>query len=68
VAVGPPPQFSRIKGAFRGSTVALAFVGQDAAAPERDRNDLTSEAQPTLAGISGFGANPDPGERVIARA
>jgi len=38
MTIGPPPQFSRMKDAPRRAAIALALVGKDAAAPERDRD------------------------------
>ena len=37
VAVGPPPQLPRPERAPGGAAIALALVGQNAAAPQRDR-------------------------------
>ena len=66
MAVGAPPQLPWPERALRGAAVAFAFVGLDAAAPERDRYGLPAGRQPAPAGIAGGGANPDRGKRPIA--
>src|ERR1700704_4477675 len=59
VAVGAPPQLPGPERAFWGPAVALALVGPDSAAPERDRDGLAAHGQPAPARIAGGGANPD---------
>jgi len=65
MTVGAPPQFSRTKDAPRGPAIALALVGEDAAAPKRHRKSHSARRQPSLPGISRPRANPDHGERAI---
>ncbi len=59
VAVGAPPQLPRPEGAPWGAAIALALVGPDAAAPQRDRDGAPARGQPAPARIAGGGANPD---------
>src|SRR6201991_3212558 len=44
--VGTPPQLQRAKNALRGSSIALALIGTDPAAPEGHRNDPIAGDQP----------------------
>jgi hypothetical protein len=67
VAVGPPPHLPGPKNAARSAAVALALVGQDAAASQRHRNGLSASRQPAAARIAGGGANQDRGNRPITR-
>jgi hypothetical protein len=67
MAVGAPPQLPRPERAHGGSTITLALVGSDAAAPERDRHGLPAGREPTAARIAGGGANQDRRKRPIAR-
>jgi len=67
VTVGAPPQSPRPEGPFRGPAIALALVGDDAAAPKCDRDRLTAGREPASAGIPGSGANSHHGERPITQ-
>src|SRR5258708_38223119 len=52
MAVGAPPQLQRAEGPPRGATIALALVGQDAAAAKCHRYGPAVRGQPTPAGIA----------------
>jgi len=67
VAVGTPPQLPGPKGALRGSAIAFALVGPDAAAPKGDRYGLAVGDKPPPAPVAGGGVNPDRGSRPITR-
>jgi len=67
VAVGTPPQLPGPKGALRGSAIAFALVGPDAAAPKGDRYGLPVGGKPAPAPVAGGGVNPDRGSRPITR-
>src|ERR1035437_754825 len=67
VAVGAPPQSPWPERAFWRPAIAVALVGPDAAAPERDRHGLPAGGQPALARIAGGGANPDRGKRPVTQ-
>ena len=67
MAVGAPPQLPWPEGAFRGSAVAFALVGPDAAAPERHRDRSPTGRQPAAAGVAGGGADSDRGKRSITQ-
>src|SRR5947209_20191846 len=63
VAVAPPPQLPRPEASSGGAAIALALVGQNAAAPQRHRNRQLSGGQPTPAWIAGRRLNADRRER-----
>jgi hypothetical protein len=65
VAVGAPPQPARVEGAARGAAVAFALVGEDAAAPERDRDGPAVQRQPATLPIPRGMVNPDCRKRRI---
>jgi hypothetical protein len=65
MAVGPPPHLPGPKRPPGGAAVALALVGQNAAAPQRDRQGLSAGGQPAPARIAGGRANKDRGKRSI---
>jgi len=65
VAVGAPPQLPGPEGAFWSGAIALALVGPDAAAPQRDGEGQPTGGQPAPARIAGAGLNPDRGKRRI---
>jgi hypothetical protein len=65
VTVGAPPQLPRPERAPGGSAIAFALVGENAAAPERNRDGLGAGREPAPAAIPGGGANPDRGQRPI---
>src|SRR4030081_1333487 len=67
VTVGAPPQLPGPERAFWGPAIALALVGSDSAAPERDRDGLAAHGQPAPARIAGGGADPDRWKRSISR-
>src|SRR6266700_583603 len=66
VAVASPPQLSRPIAAPGGAAIALALVGQNAAAPERHRNCQRSGGEPAPAWITGRRLNADRRERAEA--
>jgi hypothetical protein len=68
MTIGAPPQFSRVKNAPWRAAVALALVGEDAAASERHWNRGSRCRQPALPGISGARPDPDHRKRRIAGA
>jgi len=65
VAVSAPPQSPRPKNTSRRAAVALPVVGDDAAAPQRDRDGLSTGHKPTAAAVAGGSADPDCRERAI---
>src|ERR1700736_483077 len=67
VAVGAPPQLPGPERAFWGPAIALALVGPDSAAPERDRYRSPARGQPAPAWIAGGGVNPDRRKRPITQ-
>ncbi|MCA6123355.1 hypothetical protein J6500_15825 [Bradyrhizobium sp. WSM 1704] len=64
-AVGAPPQPERVVDAARRAAIALALVGEDAAAPERHRHHPSIRRQPAPAGVAGGAANMNGGKRAI---
>jgi len=58
----PPPQLPWPVAAPGGAAIALALVGQNAAAPQRHRNRQRSGGQPAPAWITGRRLNADRGE------
>src|ERR1700736_6241052 len=67
VSVGAPPQLPGPERAFWGPAVALALVGPDSAAPERDRYRSPARGQPAPAWSAGGGVNPDRRKRPITQ-
>ncbi len=67
VTVCAPPEADRPEDTPRGPAIALALVGQDAAASERDRDRVTSSRQPAPTAISGSGTDPDLRNRPSSR-
>src|SRR3954471_23746886 len=65
MTVGAPPQPPREERAPRGAAVALAFVGLDAAPPQRHRYGPALRRQPAPARISGGGVDGDARQRPI---
>jgi len=65
MAVGAPPYLPWPEDAFRGPAVAFALVGPDAAAPQRDRHDLSIYGKPSPPRVTSGGANSDRGNRPI---
>ena len=58
-AIGPPPQPDRMKPAARGAAVALALVGLDSGAAERDRDDEAPGKEPALRALAGPAGDAD---------
>src|ERR1700751_285013 len=65
MAVGAPPQSAWPENASGRAAIALPLVGDDAAAPQRDRDGLSASHQPTAAAVAGGSADPDCRERAI---
>src|SRR6185312_10410396 len=68
VTVGTPPHLTRPERAHGSSAVAFALVGEDAAAPERNRDGLSPGRKPAPAAISGGGTDPDRRQQPITAA
>jgi hypothetical protein len=65
VAVGAPPQSPRPERALGGAAIAFAFVGENAAAPECNRDGVGAGREPAAAAIAGGGTNADRRQRPI---
>ena len=67
MAVGAPPQLPGVERAPGGAAVALALVGEDAAAAKCHRHGPAVGGQPAPARIAGGRSNPDRRKRPITR-
>src|SRR5664279_148832 len=63
---GPPPQPLEPECAARRRAVALAFIGFDAATPERDRQGQRPRRQPAAAWVAWFSLDDKARERVFS--
>ena len=65
VTVGAPPQTQRVENASGRSAIALALVGKNASASQRNRHHLLAGGQPAAPPIAGSSADSDRAERAI---
>jgi hypothetical protein len=68
MAVGAPPQPPWPECAVGRAAVALALVGPDATAPERNLDGLAAGGQPAAAALTCRGADCHSGERPASRS
>lgn len=62
-AVGPPPQSPQPERSARRCAVALAFVGQNTSAPERDRDRQQARCQQAFSPLPGSGTHREQTDR-----
>src|ERR1700733_4428768 len=61
--IGAPPQLLWPENPLWGPAVALAFIGDDSAPPQGDRDGMGAGSEPAAAGITGRGPDPDRRQR-----
>src|SRR5579863_966330 len=63
--IGAPPQLPRPESPLWGPAVALAFIGDDSAPPQGDRDGSEAGDEPAAAGVTGGRPDPDRRQRPV---